>query len=146
MPETKLTKAQTDQLRDAFLDLSSNLGQYRMSHSNDISEADVKKLKNFEHQFSNISQNFNMQSASLLLSSADVSDAMASITETTKDLNAAVKKIKGIKKIIGVVTAAFDLASAIGTRDFGAITKAIGGVATAISKKDDVEKDAEKDN
>ena len=85
MPETKLTKAQTDQLRDAFLDLSSNLGQYRMSHSNDISEADVKKLKNFEHQFSNISQNFNMQSASLLLSSADVSDAMASITETTKD-------------------------------------------------------------
>ena len=39
MPTTELTRTQMNQLRDAYLDLSSNLGQYRIQNMGDLSIA-----------------------------------------------------------------------------------------------------------
>ena len=143
MPTTELTRTQMNQLRDAYLDLSSNLGQYRIQNMGDLSISEINRLKDFEHTFSNISQNFNLQSVKLLLGSNDVAQAVTNINDTTKDLNEAVKKLKGIKKLIGIATAAVTLAGAVISGNPQAIGQSIAGVVVAITKKDEKDK---KDN
>lgn len=133
MPTTKLTAEQAFAIADQYHELTVNLGRYRIANRNDLTRQQQTNLFDYEWTFTNASQDFTFKGVSLLLSSAEVGEAVESIVRTTESLNNSVRTLNDIRKILKVAAAGATLAGAIISGHPIAIAQAVSDAASAVT-------------
>jgi len=126
----KLTSDQAFVLAQAFHDLSVEIGNFRFRVHQDLTPAQRQRLQDQQFDVLNTSSQLNALSISLALD--DLQETLDDISAATTRMNKAIKKLKDIQKVIAIATAAVTLGGAIISMNPGAITAALGGVATAV--------------
>ncbi len=127
----KLTANEARELSSLFRDVSVALGNYRFANWGNLSQRDREAIEGIEWTLLNYSSDFTTLAVGLTLDETDAS--LAKIKQATNKAKASIKRIKNIKKVIGVAGAVVKLGAAIVTQNPGVIASAIGDVIKAVT-------------
>ena len=125
----KITSNEAFELSKGFRKLSVELGDYRFDQWNNLTPSQRQKIENDEWTLLNASSDMITMAVGLVLDETVV--RFNELKKSTLEAKKAVKKLKEIKKIIKITTAAVQLAGAIVSKDLGAIAKRTKGLFEA---------------
>lgn len=120
---TRLTTEQSRELAEHFYRLSKELGDYRFANWEALSRSDRLSLEALEWSLLNASSDFTAGAVEVAL--AEAAPVMKEVARATKTMKSAIKRAKGIKKVLGIAAAAVTLAAAIVSGSPSAIAGAL---------------------
>ena len=106
-----LTAVQANELAINFLKLAQAVGEFRISHRNQLSPAENKNLANWQWEI--MSQGEDMLAASTVLVMTNAKSSLATLDSITTQITKDIAKIKAIHKGIDLVAAILELGKAI---------------------------------
>lgn len=118
-----LTAEQSRTIAKAYADLAAALSAYRFGHWTALTKAQRAEIES--HEWTLLTYSSNMTSHAIGLAVADLSDVVRGIAKAAKALSAAARKVTGIKRVLGVATAAVALGAAVASGHPIAIGEAI---------------------
>ncbi|TLU88391.1 MAG: hypothetical protein FDX30_02890 [Chlorobium sp.] len=114
-----------------FRDLSTLIGDFRISNWGDLTEEDRQTLEDAEWTLLNYSSDFIRNDVENTLNSMNVD--LEAISKATSDAKEAVKAITSVKNVLTLTANIIALGGAITSGNVGAISGAIGTLSQTIA-------------
>ena len=133
----QLTDDEVFELSKAFHSLSTEIGNYRYNHWDELTVGQRTDLENKQWTLFNTASDLNAKSVLLKAKLAD--QDLVTLQSATKGMQEVAKKIQGIKHAIAIATKAIALSGAIyaaaSTGNVGAVVSAASALISEIKGK-----------
>ena len=129
----KVTANQAFELSKSFRDLSVEVGNYRFKKWKKLTPSQRRDLEDLEWSLLNSASDMTTKAVGLVLDQSEISfkSLQGSVTKAKK----AIKRLNLVKKVLKVATTAVGLATAVISKDLGAIAKNAKSVFDAATEK-----------
>ena len=125
-----LTTAQLTELADNYQSMAKQLMQYKLSH---LAEFNSVQVQDMTTRVSLLLHNSNLLTAlSTFQAVQDLKPHLASIKQSTADLQKTLDKIKKVQEAIDIATIVVNLGSALVTQNFNKIAEHAAELAAAV--------------
>jgi hypothetical protein len=133
MPE--LTQDQARTLADGFLAASRSVGDFRLDHFTEISDAEQVQLRGLQNALRQ--QSIDLTADAIRITLEEIKPSLERIGAVTKEVNDAVGTLKDVRRVIGIATSFVSLGGAILTGDPVAIAAALGNTVSTVRESDE---------
>lgn len=117
-----LTLEDAREIANSFRKLSSELGDYRFSNWNSLSEKERRRIESLEWTLLNYSS--DMTATAIKIATDRIQEEVQNIKSATQHLQNAIDRTENVKKVIGIATKTVTLAASISTGNVVAIKEA----------------------
>ncbi|WP_086930715.1 hypothetical protein [Agarilytica rhodophyticola] len=123
---TTLTPDDAREIANSLRKLSSDLGDYRFTNWNSLSEEERGRIESLEWTLLNYSS--DMTATAIEIAADSIQEEVQHIKTTTQHLQNAIDRAESVRKVIGVATKAVTLAASISTGNVTAIIESSEGL------------------